>query len=221
MKREITFTEDGSHTLFVPELQEHYHSTHGAVQESHHVYIEAGLKQCEKEEIHVLEIGFGTGLNALLTLLEAKQTGKKIYYTTLERYPIIWENARNLNYAEILSGKQDFEQIHQAEWQKSIEITPFFSIKKRNIDCSKPENLLFENTFDVIYFDAFAPEKQPEMWTQAIFDTLYRCSNTNSILTTYCAKGNVRRMMQTAGFRVERLPGAPGKREMLRARKIT
>lgn len=220
MKQQSILTEDGSHTLFVPELQEHYHSTHGAVQESRHVYIDAGLKQCKREEIKVIEIGFGTGLNTLLTLLEGQLTNTKIHYTGLEHYPIDCKKALKLNYAKILSGKTYFEKIHQSAWNQSVELTPFFNFTKLDIDCSNPKNFFFEHTFDVIYFDAFAPDKQPEMWQPEIFDVLYKYSHHNAILTTYCAKGSVRRMMQSAGFKVERLPGPPGKREMLRARKI-
>lgn len=221
MNIEFEITEDGSHTLFVPELNEHYHSTHGAIQESMHVFIDAGLRHCVKSEIKVLEIGFGTGLNAFLTLLEAERTGRKIDYTTLEFYPLSIIDAEKLNYVELTdSTKKDvFRELHKVEWGKWSQLTLYFSLLKMKFDFSKPSDFDTENKFDVIFFDAFAPEKQPEMWVQEIFDKIYSISSENAILTTYCAKGSVRRMLQTAGFVVERLPGPPGKREILRARK--
>lgn len=221
MNIEFEITEDGSHTLFVPELNEHYHSTHGAIQESMHVFIDAGLRHCVKSEIKVLEIGFGTGLNAFLTLLEAERTGRKIDYTTLEFYPLSIIDAEKLNYVELIdSTKKDvFRELHKVEWGKWSQLTLYFSLLKMKFDFSKPSDFDTENKFDVIFFDAFAPEKQPEMWAQEIFDKIYSISSENAILTTYCAKGSVRRMLQTAGFVVERLPGPPGKREILRARK--
>ena len=174
-----------------------------------------------KSEIKVLEIGFGTGLNAFLTLLEAERTGRKIDYTTLEFYPHLIIDAEKLNYAELTdSTKKDvFRELHKVEWGKWSQLTLYFSLLKMKFDFSKPSDFDTENKFDVIFFDAFAPEKQPEMWAQEIFDKIYSISSENAILTTYCAKGSVRRMLQTAGFVVERLPGPPGKREILRARK--
>lgn len=221
MNIKFEITEDGSHTLFVPELDEHYHSTHGAIQESMHVFIDAGLRHCVKSEIKVLEIGFGTGLNAFLTLLEAERTGRKIDYTTLEFYPLSIIDAEKLNYVELTdSTKKDvFRELHKVEWGKWSQLTLYFSLLKMKFDFSKPSDFDTENKFDVIFFDAFAPEKQPEMWAQEIFDKIYSISSENAILTTYCAKGSVRRILQTAGFVVERLPGPPGKREILRARK--
>lgn len=221
MKIQFKTTEDGSHTFFVPELDEHYHSTHGAIQESRHVFIDAGLRQCVKSEINVLEIGFGTGLNAFLALLEAENKSKKIDFTSLELYPIPLSDAEKLNYADLIdSTKKDvFDKLHRAEWGKWHQITLYFSLLKQQVDFSKPSDFHPENRFDVVFFDAFAPEKQPEMWTQAIFDKIYSLCNPDAVLTTYCAKGAVRRMLQASGFSVERLPGPPGKREMLRAVK--
>ena len=221
MNIEFEITEDGSHTLFVPELNEHYHSTHGAIQESMHVFIDAGLRHCTKSEINVLEIGFGTALNAFLTLLEAEKTSKKVDFTSLELYPLSKDDAGKLNYAELTdpSKKNGFKKLHEVEWEKWNQITLYFSLLKMQVDFSNPSDFYPENKFDVIFFDAFAPEKQPEMWTQEIFDKIYTVSSENAILTTYCAKGIVRRMLQTAGFVAERLPGPPGKREILRAIK--
>lgn len=278
----IEITEDGSHTLYVPELNEHYHSTHGALQESTHIFIREGLlhrlqprpsstqgqqpqtelqhglegqQQLTPEEsrqttqaINLLEIGFGTGLNALLTLLEAGKKGIHVFYQCLERYPISFEAAQKLNYPALLSRfernkaadapmqsnqrnfndaglgnntpEKLFLQLHAIPWEKAAAITSCFTLLKQQIDFSRPVSFIPDRKFDLIYYDAFAPEKQPEMWTQEIFNYLYSVSNRGAILTTYCAKGVVRRMLQTAGFMVERLPGPPGKREILRATKL-
>jgi len=218
MKTEIKTTKDGSHTLFVPELNEHYHSTHGAIQEAVHVYINAGLHHCKKDEIQVLEIGFGTGLNAFLTLLESIKIGKKIVYTALERYPISVSDAQKLNYASQICPEREslFLQLHEIEWEKRIDINPHFSLLKLNRNVTDADAFSFSTKFDVVYFDAFAPEKQPEMWTQEVFENILSVCNSNAALTTYCAKGAVRRTMQSAGFMVEKLKGPVGKREMLR-----
>ena len=193
IKRELQLTADGSHTLFIPEMDEHYHSVNGAVQESRHVFIEAGLHHLERREITILEIGFGTGLNAFLTLLDAEACQRKIHYCSIELYP------------------------HQAEWNVAVQVTEFFELHKIQGDsntCALPDRI------DLIYFDAFAPDKQPEMWNQEIFNRLYARMTGGGVLTTYCAKGVVRRMMKEAGYSVERIPGPPGKREMLRAIKL-
>ena len=223
MRTQLITTEDGSHSLFVPHLNEHYHSTHGAIQESLHVYIDAGFRACSNKQINVLEIGFGTGLNAYLTLLEAAQNNLSVHYTSLERYPLDIDIAKQLNYVEQLdkiSNTHLFLDLHKAMWNEPVEIIPEFTLHKIETDFSKPDNLITTTRFDDIYFDAFGPEKQPEMWTQQIFDKLYTLSNPNAIITTYCAKGSVRRMLQKGGFSVERLPGPPGKREILRGRKL-
>ncbi|MBK5194461.1 MAG: tRNA (5-methylaminomethyl-2-thiouridine)(34)-methyltransferase MnmD [Proteiniphilum sp.] len=221
MRTILETTEDGSHTLYVPELDEHYHSTHGAIQESMHVYIDAGLRHCNNAEINLLEIGFGTGLNAFLTLLEAEKLQKKIHYTTLELYPVSVSNAAMLNFSDIIdpSRKESFEKLHTAVWEEWVQISPFFWLKKLNMDLRDLPVSPPDEKFDLIFYDAFAPEKQPEMWREEIFNGLYTFSSGNAILTTYCAKGVVRRMLQAAGFSVERLSGPPGKREILRARK--
>jgi len=218
MNSELLITSDGSHTLFVPEIDESYHSTHGAIQESRYIFIEAGLKKCAKSEIQVLEIGFGTGLNAFLTLLEAEKYNQKIHFTTLELYPVEIEKALQLNYPEELAqeNRVNFEKMHTSTWNEEIQITPHFILKKIETDFTR---YTFENKFDVVFFDAFSPEKQPEMWTQQQFEKIYASCNSGAILTTYCAKGAVRRAMQAAGFVVERLPGPKGKREILRSLK--
>ena len=215
MHSELLITSDGSHTLFVPEIDECYHSSHGAIQESRHIFIEAGLKQCVKPEINVLEIGFGTGLNAFLTMIEAERSGKQIQYVSLEKYPVETEKALRLNYPEELSPEKRsfFELMHISAWNEKIQITPFFSLEKIKTDFTQYTP---EHKFDVIFFDAFSPEKQPEMWTQERFELIYKHCNHGAMLTTYCAKGVVRRSMKAAGFTVERLAGPPGKREILR-----
>ena len=215
MNSELLITEDGSNTLYVPEIDECYHSSHGAIQESRHIFIEAGLKQCEKSEINVLEVGFGTGLNAFLTMIQAERSGKQIQYVSLEKYPVETEKALQLNYPEeLLSEKRScFELMHLSDWNKKVQLTPFFSLEKVETDFTQYTPV---DKFDIVFFDAFSPEKQPEMWTQERFGLIYKYCNDAAILTTYCAKGVVRRAMQAAGFTVERLTGPPGKREILR-----
>lgn len=216
---ELERTADGSYTLYVPELDEHYHSVKGALTESQHIFIEMGLKHSPAPEPHILEIGLGTGLNAFLTLLAAEEMQRKVHYTGIERYPLAEETLRQLDYPGIIGKKQeeDYYAIHQAPWEKETNLSPWFTLHKIEGDFTRHT---FQKGYDIIYFDAFAPEKQPEMWEQSLFNTLYNVLNEGGILTTYCAKGVVRRMLQTAGFTVERLPGPPGgKREILRATK--
>jgi tRNA U34 5-methylaminomethyl-2-thiouridine-forming methyltransferase MnmC len=212
---DIQLTADGSHTLFVPEMDEHYHSVNGAIQESDHVFIRAGLKQVMKESVRILEVGFGTGLNALLTLLH---TDRAVEYYAIELHPLPVEMIRLLNYGKMLCpGKEAlYLSLHTAAWEMPVRITDLFTLHKIQGDshtCTLPEDI------GLVYFDAFAPGKQPGMWNQAIFNKLYQSMAQGGILTTYCAKGSVRRMMQEAGYTVERIPGPPGKREMLRATK--
>ena len=232
MSRKIILetTADGSSTLYVPALDEHYHSTNGAVQESQHVYIESGLLHYihtnyphnktndaeSQDEIQVLEFGFGTGLNALLTSLEAEKQKIKIRYVALEKFPLPQEITNQLNYST--ANQLLFRQIHQSEWGTPVSITPYFTIQKIAIDFTEFD---FLNRYDVVYYDAFAPDKQPEVWSQELFDRLFLSMNPRGILTTYCAKGSIRRMMQQAGFVVERIPGAAGKREMLRGNVLS
>lgn len=213
--RELQLTADGSHTLYVRGMDEHYHSVNGAVQESRHVFIDAGLKQLTKDSLRVLEIGFGTGLNAFLTLLEAEVP---VEYYTVELYPLGLDIVKLLNYGEQICAekKELFTRLHTVSWNTAEEITGRFTLHKIQGDSN---NCKFPDGINLIYFDAFAPDKQPEMWNQGIFDKLFECTEKGGILTTYCAKGVVRRMMKEAGYSVERIPGPPGKREMLRAIK--
>lgn len=229
MERIIERTEDGSATLFVPELNEHYHSTKGARTESQHIFIDMGLKASAAPSPHILEIGFGTGLNAWLTLKEAEESSRNVHYTGVELYPLEWQMIEQLNYVPndeqiTVNNEQQnaiklFKQLHTSPWEEDVRLTPHFTLRKIQEDFNKwrVENSLF----NLVYFDAFAPEKQPEMWSQELFNRIYVLLAKDGILTTYCAKGVVRRMLQAAGFLVERLPGPPGgKREILRARKL-
>ena len=215
----LKITEDGSHTLFSPVVEECYHSQNGAIQESKHIFIKAGWEHCTKEELRVFEVGFGTGLNAFLTLLKAEEQRKKVHYTTLEYYPVEEDIVKKLNYFELLdkTREADFLKLHDASWNKPEQITPFFTLEKIRVDFTKYE---LNGSYDLFYFDAFSPEKQPEMWAQERFEALFAHANPDAVLVTYCAKGIVRRAMQAAGFKTERLPGPPGKREILKAVKI-
>lgn len=217
LHKEIHQTADGSHTLFIPGINEHYHSVNGAIQESKHVFIHAGLHRLSNDKVRILEIGFGTGLNVLLTLLEAEKMKKSlIEYHTVELYPLPVEITDALNYEEqVCPGRKGLlAALHAAPWDVPVGITNCFILHKIKGDsnyCELPASI------DLVYFDAFAPDKQPEMWNQKIFDTLHRHMAEGGILTTYCAKGSVRRMMERAGYFVERIPGPPGKREIVRA----
>lgn len=223
LDREISveLTSDGSNTLYVPSLKEHYHSVNGAIQESKHVFIEAGFLKLQKNNINVLEIGFGTGLNAYLTYLEAKQGDKKIDYIGIELFPLSLEIIRKLNYPikESSIDKHLYEKMHESEWNQRVYISDFFSLTKLEVDFTQL-SLSFKDKFDLVYFDAFAPDKQEEMWSLDIFGFIYNSMEIGGVLTTYCAKGVVRRMLQQVGFFVERIPGPPGKREMLRATRL-
>jgi len=218
-KPQIRNTADGSDTLYVAAIDECYHSTNGAIQESLHIFINDGFRECKNERVKVLEIGFGTGLNAFLTLLESEKTDKNVNYTGIELYPVDISDALKLNYPELTDKSKisEYQQIHQCAWNEAMQITEKFTLTKLLADFTETP---FEEKFDVIYFDAFSPEKQPEMWSENLFKKLYLCAENDAILTTYCAKGAVRRAMQAAGFTVERLPGPIGKREILRARKL-
>lgn len=212
-------TADGSYTLFVPEMDEHYHSVKGARTESEHIFIRMGLQHSSSPSPRVLEIGFGTGLNAFLTLLDSDQTQRPVSFTTIELHPVPEETLHLLRYPEQIAPTRasDYEALHRAEWNKPVPITPWFTLHKIQGDFTL---FPFTGEYDVIYFDAFAPDKQPEMWHPSLFENLYRITAPGGILTTYCAKGAVRRMLQSAGYTVERLPGPPGgKREILRATK--
>jgi len=216
----IITTEDGSHSLLYEELDESYHSIHGAIQESNHVYIEAGLnywlsKNPHSTSLNILEFGFGTGLNALLTSLKTNSRIKAIY-DTLEKYPIAREVSKSLNYGEVMHSPKLFNTIHSASWGKAEMITPDFLLTKTEIDFREYKSA---NKYDIIYFDAFAPSKQPELWTKEMFESCYGMMNQGAVLVTYSAKGQLKRDLKSIGFTVESLPGPPGKFEITRAIK--
>lgn len=220
MERKIVTTGDGSHSLYVPALDEQYHSRHGALQESLHVFIGMGYRhwlQQGASAVRILEIGFGTGLNALLTVGEARQSAVPHMYIGVEAYPLSMEEAAQLNYAQHLAtpeAEKDFERLHAAPWGETVAILDNFELHKLQV---RIEDFARDAPVDIIYFDAFAPNKQPELWTQAIFKKMFQLLRPGGLLVTYCAKGDVRRAMLAAGFDVARIPGPPGKREMLRA----
>jgi tRNA U34 5-methylaminomethyl-2-thiouridine-forming methyltransferase MnmC len=219
MKPELRLTADGSNTFFISELDEHYHSVHGARQESEHVFIAAGLNNRTEDVLSILEIGFGTGLNALLTALEVQKSRRTVYYTGLEKYPLHHALIAQLNYVEqsenALASKV-FSEIHNASWEALMPITAGFNLKKSTQDCV---DFFAVDEFHLIYYDAFAPSAQPELWTTQVFKQMYTALKPGGTLVTYCAKGQVKRNMKEAGFLIEALPGPPGKREMTRARK--
>ena len=221
MNPEIIITDDGSHTLFVPELKEHYHSTFGAIQESRHVFIEAGLKQIIPGHTHVkiLEVGFGTGLNAFLSLIEAEKSEKTFHYTSIDPFPLTHDITSQLNYSE-LSGIETsslFKKIHDVEWDRENEITDHFFLHKIQNRIEKTG--LEDSSFDLVFFDAFGPDVQPELWTEEIFRKIFLSLKRGGILVTYSVKGSVRRALKNSGFSVKKIPGPAGKREMTRAIK--
>lgn len=214
MDREIILTEDGSHTLFVPELNEHFHSVHGAIQESMHVFIKNGLFKTAKQELCIFEVGFGTGLNALLTL--ANKGDKNIHYFSIEKYPLKPEEYSLLNFTHQLpeSLSLQFDLMHQCEWNSAQQIAPGFQLTKIDADLTI-FNFDVLPEFDLIYFDAFAPNKQPTMWEESLFEKIAAHTNAGGLFVTYCAQGEVRRKLMRSGFEMQRVPGPPGKKEML------
>ncbi|CAM3926262.1 tRNA (5-methylaminomethyl-2-thiouridine)(34)-methyltransferase MnmD [Flavobacterium cucumis] len=219
MKREIIITQDGSTTIRIPEWDENYHSTHGAIQEAKHVFIKNGLNLFHhKDSISILEIGFGTGLNAFITFLET-QDKKNINYVGVEAYPISKEEILQLNYVSELNAllhEKIFQTLHSSSWEEMQTIAENFTLTKRKQFFQDIDD---ENQFDLIYFDAFGFQLQPELWSESIFKKMYDALKTNGILVTYACRTPIKNAMLNAGFKVEKLPGAPGKREMLRAKK--
>lgn len=211
-------------TIHLTEWDEQYHSKHGAVQEARHVFLKMGLHHLhetqKKRNISILEIGFGTGLNAFLTLLEAEKLDLNINYTGIEAYPVSSEEIKQLNYpeaAQAIEFSSEFQNMHEIRWEESSMISSKFQLTKKQM---KFEQITDENIFDLIFFDAFGARVQPDLWTEEIFDIMFRALKQNGVLVTYAAKGSVRRAMISCGFQVEKLPGPPGKREMLRAVKV-
>jgi tRNA U34 5-methylaminomethyl-2-thiouridine-forming methyltransferase MnmC len=246
--RKIITTSDGSKTIQIEDWNEQYHSIHGAIQEANHVFLKHGLlffcselvsasneldstfknetichtgrsqSALEANTISILEIGFGTGLNAFLTSIEAEKLNQPIKYVGIEAYPVALDEIEQLNYIELISEKHaaSFEKMHSVAWETPNQITPHFQLEKEQ---KFFQDINTANAFDIIYFDAFGARVQPDLWTEDIFMIMFKALKTNGVLVTYSAKGSVRRAMQAVGFTVERLPGPPGKREMLRAQK--
>jgi tRNA U34 5-methylaminomethyl-2-thiouridine-forming methyltransferase MnmC len=222
LKRELLTTGDGSLTIHLPEWNEQYHSKHGAIAEAVHVFIKTGLTHWISEndscEVSVLEIGFGTGLNAFLTSLEAAKKNLQINYSGIEAYPVSETEIDQLNYASLLDVSQrDFLKLHKACWESPSEINQNFILTKRKQLFSEIKDI---EHYNIVYFDAFGARVQPELWTESIFELMFKALKPGGVLVTYSAKGSVRRAMQAVGFLVERMPGPPGKREMLRATKF-
>ncbi|MCK9611601.1 MAG: tRNA (5-methylaminomethyl-2-thiouridine)(34)-methyltransferase MnmD [Bacteroidales bacterium] len=221
MKSQIIITADGSHTLHIPELNECYHSRNGAIAESKHIFIDAGYRflSWNKEHLNILEVGYGTGLNAFLTLIECEKDEKKVNYVAVEPYRIEEKILSKLNYPDITgSGHHKmFAELHQSVSGVINQLSGNFEIVliERKIE----ETQLQDNGYDLVYFDAFAPDVQPEMWTPEIFNKLYIAMKDGGILVTYSCKGDVKRALKSAGFTIEKLPGPLGKREFLRAKK--
>ncbi|GEC79157.1 tRNA (5-methylaminomethyl-2-thiouridine)(34)-methyltransferase MnmD [Flavobacterium aquatile] len=220
MKREIITTNDGSTTIHLPELNESYHSKHGAIQEAYHVFIKNGLSLFEGKSVSVLEIGFGTGLNSFITYLEAKKTNQNIDYVGVEAYPVAIEEALEMNYVKELNANQEatiFKNMHEAVWEEKVAISDDFSLTKRQ---QLFQDIQDEDAFNLIYFDAFGFRVQPELWSLEIFQKMYNALKINGVIVTYACRSSIKNAMIECGFKVEKLPGAPGKREMLRAKKI-
>lgn len=218
MKREIITTLDGSTTIHIPGWNECYHSKNGAIQEAYHVFIGNGLRLFEDSPISILEIGFGTGLNAFITYLESKNN-PSIQYTGVEAYPVSATELSSMNYVDQLNATADahiFLSMHECKWEQPIILAPNFELVKRH---QRIEEISDVSTFDLIYFDAFGYNVQPELWTTAIFKRMHDALKPGGYLVTYAARGVVKRSMMEVGFTVEKLPGPPGKREMFRARK--
>ena len=219
-ERLLQTTADGSHTLYLPAMDEHYHSVNGAIGESEHIFVNAGLRSLTRREIRILEIGFGTGLNAFLTLREVMANlDWRVVYFAVELYPLPFELATRLNYAGLAwpEGESLFLDLHRAEWGKPTQITDRFVLHKIEGDANR---VSLPDGIDLVYMDAFAPEKQPEMWNAALYRRLVDAMVPGATLVTYCSKGDVRRGLRDAGLFMERLPGPPGKRHILRGKRL-
>lgn len=219
MKREVIQTADGSSTIYIPEMDEHYHSSHGAIQEAEHVFILHGLRKMEelgRNSISIFEMGFGTGLNAFLTKIRA---AVPIHYSSIEAFPVTFEEIAALNYVEQVGQEfaTDFSCIQDASWNEFVQLDTHFQLRKihSKIEGFSPE----EAMYDLIYFDAFGPRAQGDMWELEILQKMYNALTTGGALVTYCANGQFKRDLKSLGFEIEALPGPPGKREMTRAWK--
>jgi tRNA U34 5-methylaminomethyl-2-thiouridine-forming methyltransferase MnmC len=221
MPREIIVTKDGSHSLLHTEMNETYHSVHGAIQESRYVFIEKGLEYWltlnQNRDVNVLEIGFGTALNTLLALQKGRELQVRINYASIEAFPLSRELWTRLNYSDALGDAELFELLHDVSWDAEHEITSAFLLKKYYTTLQ--DVALLPAAFDVIFYDAFAPAKQPEMWTPEMLEKVTTSLKPGGVFVTYCAKGQLKRDLKILGLGVETLPGPPGKKEMVRAVK--
>jgi len=220
MKRQLTTTSDGSHTFYIEDMDEQYHSMHGSIAEAEHIFIQAGLIKVaeQKNSFKIFEVGMGTALNVYLTAIAAAKEQLDVEMHSIEAFPLKVEEAALLNYPKLLNYSEAFFlQIHKSDWNKAVNLSEGFRLKKIK---DNMETYQFVDEYDLVYFDAFAPEKQSEMWRPQIFREIFKAMKPNGVLVTYCVKGVVRRMLQELGFEIEKLAGPEGgKREMLRAVK--
>jgi len=218
MQRSLKITDDGSHTLFAEGLDEPYHSTHGALQESMHVFIKQGFLTLGQPSVRIVELGFGTGLNAILTLKEALSLKLDIYYHAVEKYPLKESEYSKLNYEELIDRlpKGILNRMHSCPWEEPVNISEHFTLYKEEADF---RTMKLPSHINLFYFDAFSPDKQPELWTREVIGSLARAADPGAILVTYSSKGVVRRTLESCGFEVTKVTGPPGKREMIRAHK--
>lgn len=220
MERQIITTADGSKTIYLPEWDEHYHSSHGALQEAQHVFISNGLNRQSADYLTILEMGFGTGLNALLTYFSTEKRQQYIHYIGIEAFPPSAEELEAMDYASFSNdpaAEDIYRALHDASWNQACSISEHFVLEKQH--CVLEKATVEAGSVDLIYYDAFGPRVQPELWTLDVFQRLFNWLSPGGVLVTYCAKGQVKRDLKAAGFLVEALPGPPGKREMTRATK--
>lgn len=221
MEAQIIITDDGSNSIYLPVLDETYHSKYGAINESRHVFITNGLANCKKKSVNIFEVGFGTGLNALLTAIYAEENMQVVYYTSVEKFPLEMEITSTLNFGSLISNSENiFQKIHKAEWGVWNQMSDYFKLQKNKQDLISGECTIPEDV-DLIYFDAFAPSKQPELWNESLFKKLFAKLVPGGFLVTYSSAGVVKRALRSAGFIVKRLPGPAGKHHMLVATKST
>ena len=219
MLHQLIITEDGSHSIYVPSMDVRFHSKYGAIQESMHMFIDAGLRIFMQRQTHIriFEMGFGTGLNALLSVLSAEKEKNRIEYVAIDAFPLEKNIQEEINYCGLLNRpdmQPVFKKMHDAAWENEVDITPYFTLKKIKADFIRYATT---DRFDIIYYDAFDPGSQPALWRLSIFKKVFEMLVPGGCLLTYCSKGSVRRTMQEAGFVVEKLPGPKGKREIVRA----
>lgn len=220
MKREIIQTSDGSTSILLPDWNETYHSKFGAIQEAKHVFIQNGLALFQGQSVSILEIGFGTGLNAFITFLEAKGYQQQIDYTGVEAFPVSNEDVLKMNYVDQLEASSHeavFLKMHQCSWNQPYDLDEDFKLTKQN---KKFQEISDENKYDLIYFDAFGFRVQPELWSLELFQIMHSALRHRGVLVTYACRSIIKKNMLDAGFTVEKLKGPPGKREMLRGRKL-